>query len=65
VLTQTPAEQKRRFYESSNSEIYRNFLDWLDTNTPYVANHLDPVSQNLLTSGSQMCPRFSLADEGV
>jgi cobalamin-dependent methionine synthase I len=45
VLTQTPVEQKRRFYESSNSEIYRNFLDWVDTNTPYVANHLYPISE--------------------
>jgi hypothetical protein len=46
VLTQTPVEQKRRFYESSNSEIYRNFLDWLDTNTPYVANHLYPITKD-------------------
>jgi hypothetical protein len=30
-----------------------------------LMKNLDPVPQNLLTPRSQMCPRFSLADEGV
>jgi hypothetical protein len=46
VLTRTPTEQKNLFYESSTCEIYRNFLDWVDTNAPYVANHLNPITED-------------------
>lgn len=38
-------ETLKKFKSETVNENYRNFLNWIENNTPYVASHLSPITE--------------------